>query len=273
MRRRVPWGALIILLAGAAAFGLSVWIRLSINAPSALEKLIAAHAPAENVQILAGGAGNSLLVGTSLGVIEGRGSRWTRVAGLQTDVKSVLREADGALLLAGDGTGVARYQTGQLTTLLPGDAQAVAEPEPGRLFALVGGQALQASADGGRTWSQLVEFEIERIHALAANGTTLAAGGLQGGIYVSQDGGKRWESRPAPGGSVTALQFDPSKSGRLWVCAGGAALYSDDGGTTWRPGVRKGKSDRLLIALAPAPAGETGMRGISADGLLVTLGE
>lgn len=260
-------------MVGAAAFGLSVWIRLTINAPSALEELIAANAPSENVQTLAGGAGGNLLVGTSLGVIQGQGKRWNRVPGLKTDVRSVLREADGALLLAGTGTGVARYQAGYLTTLLAGDAESVVAPEPGKLVALLGGQALQVSPDGGKTWSKRADFAPERVFTLAANGSTLAAGGLQGYIYISEDGGNRWESRSAPGGSVTALQFDPSKSGRLWACAGGAALYSDDAGTTWRPAVRKGKSDRPLIALAPAPAGETGMRGISADGLLVNLGD
>lgn len=271
-RRQIPWGALTILVAAAAAFVLAVWLRMSQQpGATALERLIASRAPAENVQALAAMPGGDLAVGTSLGIITGQGSKWTRVTGLETNVASVVPMPDGAFVVAGQGTGVARFKDGFLQTLLSGDATAVVHLGDGRLLALVGG-SLHSSPDTGWTWTKLAHFGSEPMLALAANGSTLAVGGLQGTFTVSLDSGKTWEARQAPGGSVTALQFDPSKAGRLWVTAGGGAYYSDDLGAGWRRGKRK-VIDQPLVALAPDPAGGPSFRGITADGLLVNITE
>jgi hypothetical protein len=269
-RRRIPWGALTILAAAVAAFVLAVWFRTSLQpGASALERLIAENAPAENVQALAAMPGGDLAVGTSLGVITGHGSSWTRLPGLATNVASLVPMPDGAFLVAGTGTGVARFKDGFLQTLLAGDATAVARLGEGRLLALAGG-SLHSSPDAGLTWTKLADFGAEPMLALAGNGETLAVGGLQGSFTVSTDGGKTWEAKQSPGGSVTALQFDPSKPGRLWVTAGGGAYYTDDLGATWRRTRRK-VTDRPLVALAPDPAGGGTFRGITADGLLIDI--
>lgn len=271
-RRQIPWGALTILVAAAVAFVAAVWFRISLQPGStALERLIAEQAPAENVQALAAMPGGDLAVGTSLGIITGNGSKWTRLPGLSTNVASLVPMPDGAFLVAGRGTGVARFKDGFLQTLRTGDATAVLHLGEGRLAALVDGKLL-SSPDTGWSWTELADFGPEPMLALAANGSTLAAGGLQGGFAVSTDSGKRWEQRPSPGGSITAMQFDPSKAGRLWVTAGGGAYYSDNEGANWHRGKRK-VADRPLVALAPDPAGGPALRGITADGLLVNITE
>lgn len=260
------------MVAAAAAFILAVWFRMTLQpGATALERLIAEQAPAENVQALAAMPGGGLAVGTSLGVITGSGSRWTRVAGLTADVASVVPMSDGTLLVAGRGTGVARFMDGALTQLLAGDATAVVNQGEGRLLALTGG-SLQSSPDTGKTWSMLADFGTEPMLALAANGSTLATGGLRGTLTVSVDGGKTWEAWPAPGGSITALQFDPSKAGRLWVTAGGGVYYTQDEGATWHRGKRK-VTDRPLVALAPDPKAKQSMYAVTADGLLVAITE
>ncbi|HYF92018.1 MAG TPA: hypothetical protein VD969_07205 [Symbiobacteriaceae bacterium] len=270
------WGAPAILLVGAVAFGLGLWARVSLHpGPTGLERLIAQNAPAENVQALTArltGAAE-YLVGTSLGVIHGAGKKWARLPGPETAVRSIAALPDGTLLVAGHGTGVAKYQESGLMPVLPGDADAIAATPSGRLYAILSGRQVVTSSDGGKTWVQAASFGGEQMLALAAGEAGVAVGGLQGSIFFSPDGGRTWESRPAPGGSVTALLFDPSKSGRLWACAGGAALYSDDDGTTWRQPALKKAANRPLVALSPAPAGQTGIAAVSADGLLVTMGD
>ncbi|MDF2630256.1 MAG: hypothetical protein K0R39_4087 [Symbiobacteriaceae bacterium] len=271
-RRPIKWGALTILALAAAAFAMAIWLRITLQpGPSALERLIAEQAPAENVQALAAMPGANLAVGTSLGLITGSGSKWTRVPGLATNVSAVLPMPDGAFIVAGRGTGVARFKDGALQTLLAGDATGAAHLGEGRLLALVDG-SLQSSTDTGSTWTKLADFGPEPMLALAANGSALAVGGLQGSFMLSSDAGKTWDQKPSPGGSITAICFDPSKAGRLWVTAGGGAYYSQDEGATWRRGDRKVK-EQPLVALAPDPAGRNSFLGVTPEGLLIQITE
>lgn len=261
------------MLAAAAAFVLAVWLRMTLQpGATALERLIAERAPAENVQALATLPNGDLVVGTSLGLITGNGRKWTRLPGLETNVASVVPMDDGAFVVAGRGTGVVRFKDGALMPLSSGDTEAVAHLGGGRLIALVQGGLYTSIADTGWKWTKLADFGTEPMIALAANGTTLAVGGLQGAISMSRDGGQTWEPRSAPGGSVTALHFDPSKAGRLWASAGGAAYFSDDDGTTWHRGKRS-VSDRPLVALAPRAGSGAPLRGVTADGLLIDITE
>lgn len=274
MKRQIHWGALIILLAGAVGFGLAIWFRLSLQGgETALEKLIAQNAPNENVQALARLPGGQLAVGTTLGVITGTGKRWERLPLVEGDVKAIAAVTDGYFLLAVSGRPVVSYAVRREIAELGIAAELVAVAGEGRLVALTGGRTLHASADDGKTWTKLASFnEGEKIVSLAAAGQRLAVGGLHGAIFESTDGGTTWETRQAPGGSVTALLYDPSKGGRLWTAAGGGVLYSDDGGQSWRRPSKR-SANQPVIALAPAPAGGQGVVGITPGGLVVTIGE
>jgi hypothetical protein len=263
--------AYLILIAAAAVFGLTVWSRHLLNpGPTALERLVAENAPTENVQALGLLPDGKLLVGTNLGLIRGKGKLWERLPGSIGNVRAVASLSDGALLVAGDGLGLARYQNGNLKALLKGDVHTVAQDprDPGHLLAFQAGQGLMESSDGGSTWRKAAEFGADDVLALAAGpGGTLAAGGTQGVLYLSDDAGSSWRTPPPPGGMITALAFDPLQPGRLWITAGGRLLSSVDGGTSWqRAKVNANAADQPLIGLAVGPEERF---GVSAGGLLV----
>jgi hypothetical protein len=263
----------LIVLAGVAAFGLATWIRFELTPrPSRLELLIEKGAPAESVTTITTLQDGANIIGTTTGAILRSDMTLKHLDGLTGDVRSVAEDSGSRLLLAGRGTGVRWYLGGATGTLLPGDAGAVVNTGGGRLLALLNNRTLMESKDFGQTWNRLAEFPGEAIATIAAlTPTQLAAGGIQGGMYMSYDGGRIWEAVSAPGGTVTALLFDTStKPARLWACAGGSVLYSDDGASTWRHPAKK-PADRPLVGLTKLKDG--GILGVSADGMLVRIGD
>jgi photosystem II stability/assembly factor-like uncharacterized protein len=104
--------------------------------------------------------------------------------------------------------------------------------------------AILKSTDGGVTWTSLGEqIEYPGVSTLAVdpgNPQTVFAGtghGPQmspqgGGLYRSLDGGASWQRLPGvPDVAVTAIEIDPSGSGRLAVATmGNGVLISEDGG-------------------------------------------
>lgn len=138
---------------------------------------------------------------------------------------------------------------------------ALAAPDPRHVDLLEGcpggacrGAALYASADGGATWR--LRWRSSSLAAYALSFPTPSAGyavvgpppGRPWGAYrllASQDGGRRWDSRPLPacvggGGGGWAMAFDPAARGFL-LCGGPpsageqekALWRTDDGGRTW----------------------------------------
>jgi hypothetical protein len=263
----------LIVLAGVAAFGLATWIRFELAPrPSPLERLIERGAPAESVTTITTLRDGANIIGTTTGAILRSDTTLKHLDGLAGDVRSVAEDSGGRLLLAGRGTGVRWYLGGETGTLLTGDANAVVNTGGLRLLALLNNRTLMESKDQGETWAKLADFTGEAITTIAAlTPEQVVAGGIQGGMYISYDGGRIWEAVTAPGGTVTALLFDTStKPARLWACAGGSVLYSDDGAATWRHPARK-PADRPLVGLAATKDG--GILGVSADGLLVRIGD
>lgn len=259
----------MILIAGLATIGISLWIRTLLHpGPTALEKLIAENAPGENVHTLAAGPEGALLVGTDMGAIAGQGKHWERLTAVQGNVQA-LAPTGATFLLAGNGLGVAEFDGVKLKPLRPGDVQALAvHPKDwSHLYAYGTSDGLVESRDGGAAWTRVADFAGEQILALAVNADgQIAAGGLQGALYLSADSGKSWEAQPAPGGTITSLVFDGA---RLYMLAGGAPYYRD--GDNWQRLKRADKDDRLLVALALEPGNKGRLFGATADGYVTEL--
>jgi hypothetical protein len=76
-----------------------------------------------------------------------------------------------------------------------------------------------------------------------------------GDIYLSRDGGQRWQARSAglPAGQIEVAAFDPAQPEVLWAAGANQVFASDDAGGTWR---RVGQ---------PLPEAGTEIRGIAVD--------
>ncbi len=115
---------------------------------------------------------------------------------------------------------------------------AIDPTRPERLFAAVEVGALVYTHDGGRTWWEaLAGHDLHRLAIDPTQPDRVLAGALEG-LFVSPDGGSRWEAVPALRGKyVHSVLFDARLPGRvyLYVFEEGAPLYrSDDGGNTWQ---------------------------------------
>jgi photosystem II stability/assembly factor-like uncharacterized protein len=130
------------------------------------------------------------------------------------------------------------------------------------------------SVDGGRSWELLPEAP----HHAAADGAnslsavwylapgqpdepgSLYAGIQPAGLFVSRDGGARWEPipglndhrtrstwQPAKGGlALHSIYVDPRDAGRIYAAISAGGVYrSDDGGATWKPVNRGVRADYL----------------------------
>jgi photosystem II stability/assembly factor-like uncharacterized protein len=110
---------------------------------------------------------------------------------------------------------------------------AVAPGEPKRIvIASAGGaeEGLFESRDGGRRWTRIGEA-VGLLTWPASDQLYLLTG--DGGVLVSADGGRRFESRGMIGGEPAALVA--SEPRQLYVALhDGTIKTSSDGGTTWR---------------------------------------
>ena len=123
----------------------------------------------------------------------------------------------------------------QLVIRFTGPDDLLASGHPASGDVLPPALGLIRSDDGGRTWRSVSEFGTADFHALERSGDRfVAALSGQAQVRVSADGGRRWETRMAPG-VVFDLEVDPSRPA-AWIASTAEGVYvtRDDGGT-WRP--------------------------------------
>ena len=94
------------------------------------------------------------------------------------------------------------------------------------------------SRDAGRTWRAISLQGRADFHVLEAAGRTVYGFGSDfqtrtERLLVSEDGGRRWDERSAPG-SLIALAIDPDDRGRLVASTDRSLIASGDGGRQWR---------------------------------------
>jgi photosystem II stability/assembly factor-like uncharacterized protein len=98
-----------------------------------------------------------------------------------------------------------------------------------------GSSSLQKTADGGVTWSYVLQSDEFYFQALAidpANPTTIYAG-TTGGLQKTTDGGANWSDIGLHAG-VTALAIDPVHTNVVYAAVNSAGLFkSADGGASW----------------------------------------
>jgi photosystem II stability/assembly factor-like uncharacterized protein len=68
-------------------------------------------------------------------------------------------------------------------------------------MAIGGGLFVARTRDGGECWQKLREglpqesaYDVVYRHALALRGDTLAFGSITGNLYISENGGDRWQA-------------------------------------------------------------------------------
>jgi hypothetical protein len=91
------------------------------------------------------------------------------------------------------------------------------------------------SEDAATSWTAVSEVGESDFHTIDRSGDRIV-GALSGQsqVLVSEDQGRTWNSRAAPG-AVIDLAVDPDQTDR-WVTTTGDGVYvSDDAGGTWRP--------------------------------------
>jgi len=126
-----------------------------------------------------------------------------------------------------------------------------AEPDQGRA-----GGGIFRSADGGRTWQQLVNQPGSRrmFYGLAVDPTDSrrlfwGTCGTGGGVWRSEDGGESWSRVFSNEGWV----FNVEVTGQGVIYAGGNNLWrSDDHGTTWRQ-VTRFPNGPVVVGIAYDP--------------------
>lgn len=248
--------AWLIVFAGVLTAVLVFWLRWQTGRPTALEALIATNEPMDHLHALTVTPGGTTYVGTHLGLLARQGdAEWTQAPDVMADVTAIAPAGGESLYLAGPGLGIARYAGGQLQPLSPLDqaALAVEALHPAHVLAYARTSGLTESRDGGQTWQPLSDLGGADIYALTVHpqdGKTVVAGGVNGFLAVSKDGGRTWTFPPALSGSISALSFDPQQPQRLWAAAGGSVRTSEDLGANWRSVATAKAKDRTVVALA-----------------------
>ena len=103
------------------------------------------------------------------------------------------------------------------------------------------------STDGGRTFEQKAamsdESTISGVSVLSmvvdpADNRTMYIGTMEHGIFVTHDGGERWESIAFPPQKVYSFAIDPTNTEVLYATGvwqeQGKVYKSEDGGTSWK---------------------------------------
>lgn len=129
-----------------------------------------------------------------------------------------------------------------------GDARSLASSpaDPHHIYLGTSNSWVYQSADNGATWTRLSEIGtvddlvVDNLIVDERDPHTLYAGvwrmdRMDGGVYISHDGGRSWVSSPGiQGKSVRALAQAPSNPKILVAGAIEGVFESDDGGLHWR---------------------------------------
>ena len=108
---------------------------------------------------------------------------------------------------------------------------AAAPGDPDSLVGVTYDGGLLVSDDGGRRWRSLDAAPMAAIEWTPKRG--LVAASSSGTILTSSDGGATWSERGSLDALVEALLVTGDD---MWVAIeGGTVLHSGDGGTTWQP--------------------------------------
>ena len=159
---------------------------------------------------------------------------------------------DGSLLLAtnaglwrvsrdGGRTEPVRARMGKndvsagLALRFTGPDELVGSGHPGRARSDIPILGLIRSSDGGRTWTPVARQGESDFHSLSVSGDTIAAAeGNEATAFVTDDGGRSFESHTTPLALVD-LEIDPSSPSRWMGSAQNGLFSSGDGGRSWRP--------------------------------------
>lgn len=122
-----------------------------------------------------------------------------------------------------------------LTLRFTGPDELVGSGHPGSDRSDIPILGLIRSGDGGRTWKPVARQGESDFHSLAVSGDTIAAAeGSEAAAFLTDDGGRTFESRATPLALVD-LDVDPGSPSR-WIGSAENGLFSsDDEGQTWRP--------------------------------------
>ncbi len=133
---------------------------------------------------------------------------------------------------------------------------------------LAGGASLIRSDDGGQSWAELpAPGPILTLTTHPDRPGLVLAGLASGGVALSEDGGRTWESRAdgLPAGEVDAVAVASGQSDMIYAAVRGDGLWkSEDTGQSWsfamdRPWLDEAEQDLLTLASVDLA---TGMGGI-----------
>lgn len=99
--------------------------------------------------------------------------------------------------------------------------------------------ALERSVDSGKTWTKVDVGNGTTFHAISVSGVEIWAGGADGVLFHSLDGGLHWRRvRPAAEGvtlsaAIVRIEFSDARHGRL-VTESGEIWSTSDGGEMWQ---------------------------------------
>jgi hypothetical protein len=106
-------------------------------------------------------------------------------------------------------------------------------------WTLSSGGVLERSSDSGKTWTKVDVGNGSHFRALSASGFDVWAGGADGLLYHSLDGGAHWtQIHPVANGialtsTITRIDFTDTQHGRLTTGTGETWLTTD-AGRTWQ---------------------------------------
>jgi len=121
------------------------------------------------------------------------------------------------------------------------------------------GEGVFKSYDGGSTWIQLNNFELNNYNinrlVISPSNNKLILVATSAGILRSTDAGTNWTS-PFLSGGILDIAFNPT-NGLQCIAAGknfgvDAALYSTNGGTVWTAATGVATNGRIELAYAPS---------------------
>ncbi|MBI4319645.1 MAG: DUF11 domain-containing protein [Chloroflexi bacterium] len=194
---------------------------------------------------------------------------WTNLGLYGARLESAVVDSATGVVLAATGGTVGVYRSvdggnswrpstsfaGCLRLLLDrasGAAYASCRPSPNA-------QGVWKSTDAGASWTPIVNsslvpgFRDGETRALALAGTTLyVAGGSDGNLYRSTDGGASWSQRGSPDASqVRGVGVDATNPAVVYATTSSKAFKSTDGGATWADISPVGGSDFRAAAVNP----------------------